>query len=75
MDEREKRAAALRAELERLKSALVITTDQAERHQIHRRINTCISQSLALIDWRLQIYWDTQTVSQEPLRERQAGKL
>jgi hypothetical protein len=56
MDETEERAAALRAEIDRLKTVLSLTVDEAQRHEVHRRINICIRQSLALIEHRQQTY-------------------
>jgi hypothetical protein len=70
MDRHEDRAVALRADIERIKSALLITTDEPARGDLHMRLNACIRESLALIDQRLQAYWARQTVPEEPLRER-----
>jgi hypothetical protein len=53
MDNLEERFAAIRQEIDRLKVALQTTVDDAERHEIHTRINACIRESLQLIDQRL----------------------
>jgi len=74
MDRHENRAVALRAEIERIKSALVIATDEAERGDLYMRLNACIRESLALIDQRLQAYWVRQTAPEQPLRERHTGE-
>jgi len=63
MDEPERRVAALRAELDQLKNTLFITTDEIKRHEIHRRINTCICESVVLIQQRSPIDWATPRFS------------
>ena len=53
MDDLEQGFAAIRQELDRLKVALQTTVDDVERHQLHAQINSCIRESLRLIDQRL----------------------
>jgi hypothetical protein len=53
MDKVEEHFAAIRQEIDRLKVALQTTVDDAERHQLHSQINTCIRASLRLIDQHL----------------------
>jgi len=74
MDKREEQVAALRIKLERLKSELLITTDEGQRHEVHRRINTCIRDSVMLIDQLLHTCWAAQTPSLKPLREYHVGE-
>jgi hypothetical protein len=68
MDSLEQRATELRAEIDRLKSALQTATNEAERFELHGQINSCIRESLVLIEQRLQV---TQAAR---LRERQIGQ-
>lgn len=71
MDALEQRATEVRAEIERLKSALLVTTNKTERFEVHARLNACIRESLALVEQRLQAPRAEGTTS---LRERQAGQ-
>ena len=64
MNDREQRAADLRAELDRLKSALLSTSDARQRHSIHRRINTCILESIVLMNHPPRSDWAMHTASQ-----------
>jgi hypothetical protein len=63
MEEREEHE-ALHAELDRLKSALLIATDAIKRHAIHRRINSYIYESILLIKQRPQSNRATHAASQ-----------
>ena len=71
MDDLEQRATELRAELDRLKSALQATTSESERFELHAQLNTCIRASLALLEQRLQT---ARAANATYLRERQVGK-
>ena len=53
MDDVLQRFEAIRHEIDSLKTALQGATDDAERHELHARINDCIRESLQLIDQRL----------------------
>jgi len=68
MDNLEQRATELRAEIDRLKAALLATTTESERFQLHAQMDTCIRESLALIEQRLQLSQASR------LRERQVGQ-
>ncbi|HEU5102202.1 MAG TPA: hypothetical protein VFU22_24435 [Roseiflexaceae bacterium] len=70
MDILEQRANELRAEIVRLKDALQSATNEAERFELHAQINTCIRESLALIDQRLQA---SRAANAIPPYERQVG--
>jgi hypothetical protein len=70
MDNLEQRAAELRAEIGKLKEALVAATDEDTRFELHTRVDRCIRESLALIEQRLQNYYDQNA---KPLREREVG--
>jgi hypothetical protein len=74
MDDREQRAAALRAELDQLKSALLSTTDERTRHAIHRLINARICESLVLMKQRPPSDWAMRTASQTSLHARHPGE-
>ena len=54
MSDLEQRVAALRAEMDGLKAALQTATDEAERCELHMRLNDCIRASMRLIDERIQ---------------------
>jgi hypothetical protein len=71
MDDVQQRFVAIRHELDELKVALQTTTDDAERHQLHTRINDCIRASLQLIDQRLNRYNATVNAAPETIREDQ----
>ena len=68
----EQRFAAIRQEIDRLRTALQTSVDDAERHQLHARLNECIRESIRLVDQRLQPYATGRT---DPalLLERQVG--
>jgi hypothetical protein len=68
MDSLDRRAEELRAEIDRLKTALLATTTETERFELHAQLDTCIRESLALIEQRLQI---SQAFR---LRERRVGQ-
>jgi hypothetical protein len=70
MSDLEQRATDLRTEIASIKGRLAGTIDEAERYQLHTRLNACIRESLALIDQRLQASRASLT---EPLRERRVG--
>jgi hypothetical protein len=74
MDDREQLVAALRLEIERLKSTPSVTTEEGKRHELHRCINTCIRESLALLASRLQTDWTGHTPQPEPERARYVGQ-
>jgi hypothetical protein len=67
MDDRAARMAALRVELDHLKSALLSTTDERTRHAIHRLINACICESLLLVKQSPPSDWATYTASRTAL--------
>jgi hypothetical protein len=74
MDKREALAAALHLELERLTSELLITTDEAQRHRVHRRISFCIRERIMLIHQLQHTSWAAQTLFLKPLCEHHASK-
>jgi hypothetical protein len=74
MDKREALAAALHLELERLKSELLITTDEAQRHSVHRRINICIRERIMLIHQLQYTSWAAQTPFLKSLRKHHVSK-
>jgi hypothetical protein len=71
MNTLEQRGTELRAEIDQLKSALQVTTNVSDRFELHGRLNSCIRESLALIEQRLQAACSAGTTL---LRERQVGK-
>lgn len=79
MDNLEERFAAIRQEIDRLKIGLQTAVDDAERHEIHTRINACIRESLHLIDQRLERrYVNTNaafgnTPADQAINERSVG--
>jgi hypothetical protein len=50
MDALKQRTTEVRAEIERLKSALLTTTNETERFEVRARLNACIRKSLGLIE-------------------------
>jgi len=52
----DKRLAALRREIDLLKSARQVTFDANRQHQIYVRLSTCILESIRLIEQRIQEY-------------------
>jgi hypothetical protein len=52
----DQRVVGLRQEIDHLKAAIQMSTDEAERRVLHMRLNDCIRVSIRLIDERLQVY-------------------
>ena len=71
MDDVQQRFVAIRHEIDELKLALQTTTDDAQRHRLHTRINDCIRASLQLIDQRLNRYNPTIDAVSETIHEDQ----
>lgn len=72
MDNLEQGFAAIRQEIDRLKVALQTTVDDVERHQLHAQINSCIRESLRLIDQRLGLRTAATDAASESIPTDQA---
>ena len=73
MDDIQQRFVAIRQEIDELKAALQTTTDDAERHRLHTRVNDCIRASLQLIDQRLNRYHAAADATSESLHDGHAA--
>jgi predicted nucleic acid-binding Zn-ribbon protein len=61
--------AAIRQKIDRLKASLQTTTDDAERYDLHERLDECIRESMGLMDRQLQSYAADRGEGQAALRE------
>jgi predicted nucleic acid-binding Zn-ribbon protein len=48
--------AAIRQKIDHLKAILQTTTDDAQRYDLHERLDECIRESMGLMDRQLQSY-------------------
>jgi hypothetical protein len=74
MDSRDVLRAALRKEIEDLKCTMLVTAGEADRHELHRRINGYICESLILLDQRQQTYRAVHKLQQALEYARDVGE-
>jgi hypothetical protein len=68
------RVIALRADIERLKGAILTEADEVKRVKFYADLGACMSEYLALLDEHIRsTVHIVQSKREEPLQERQLG--